>query len=84
MLTAKHIFDNLMLLYLFFSLTKIRVQVRRTDKITAREAQSHPVKEYMTFVEEWFNTYEQKHPGVERLVYIATDDSTVLKEAEAG
>ena len=58
------------------------MQVRRTDKITAREARYHGVAEYMTYVEEWFDTYEQKHPGVGRNVYLATDDTTVLKEAQ--
>lgn len=65
-----------------FSHPIVGVQVRRTDKITAREARYHGVAEYMTYVEEWFDTYEQKHPGVGRNVYLATDDTTVLKEAQ--
>ena len=57
--------------------------MRRTDKITAREAGFHSVDEYMTYVEEWFDTYEQKHPGTERKVYLATDDTHVLVEAQS-
>ena len=66
--------------YNFFAI--FRVQVRRTDKVTAREAKFHGVEEYMTHVEDWFDTYEQTHPGVERLVYLATDEAKVIKEAE--
>ena len=58
------------------------MQVRRTDKITAHEAGFHSVDEYMTYVEEWFDTYEQNHPDVERKVYLATDDTNVLEEAQ--
>lgn len=65
-----------------FSHPIVGVQVRRTDKITAREAGFHSVAEYMTYVEEWFDTYEQRHPGVERKVYLATDDTHVLEEAQ--
>ena len=58
------------------------MQVRRTDKLTAHEAGYHSVAEYMTYVEEWFEMYEQKHPGVERKVFLATDDTGVLNEAK--
>lgn len=65
-----------------FSSPIVGVQVRRTDKLTAHEAGYHSVAEYMTYVEEWFEMYEQKHPGVERKVFLATDDSGVLNEAK--
>lgn len=67
-----------------FSHPIVGVQVRRTDKLTAHEAGYHKVTEYMTYVEEWFEMYEQKHPGVERKVYLATDDTSVLTEAQQG
>lgn len=64
-----------------FSHPIVGVQVRRTDKLTAHEAGYHTVAEYMTYVEEWFEMYEQRHPGVKRKVYLATDDTSVIDEA---
>ena len=57
------------------------MHVRRTDKV-GLEAAFHSVEEYMLYVDEWFDTYEQKHPGVKRKVYLASDDPTVLSDAK--
>ena len=57
------------------------VHVRRTDKV-GMEAQFHAVQEYMAYVEEWFDIYEKRHPGVQRRVYLASDDPNVLQEAK--
>ncbi|XP_052272764.1 alpha-(1,6)-fucosyltransferase-like isoform X3 [Dreissena polymorpha] len=59
----------------------VGVQVRRTDKLIS-EAKFHSVDEYMHHVVEWYDIYEKKHPGVQRKVYIATDDPGVLHEAK--
>ena len=56
-----------------------RLQVRRTDK--TKEAAYHSLDEYMVHVDEWYDTYEHTRPGVERNVYLATDDSTVIEDA---
>ena len=55
--------------------------MRRTDKV-GLEAAFHSVEEYMLYVNEWFDTYEQKHHGVKRKVYLASDDPTVLSDAK--
>ena len=58
-----------------------RVHVRRTDKV-GLEAAYHGIEEYMLYVDEWFDTYEQRHPGIRRKVYLASDDPTVLSDAK--
>lgn len=57
------------------------VHVRRTDKV-GMEAQFHALQEYMTYVDEWFDIYEKRYPGVQRRVYLASDDPNVLQEAK--
>lgn len=49
--------------------------MRRGDKI-GREADLHSVDEYMFYIEQWFERME----ATERIVYLATDGATVLKE----
>lgn len=46
------------------------------------EAQFHALQEYMTYVDEWFDIYEKRNPGVQRRVYLASDDPNVLQEAK--
>ncbi|KAH3859244.1 alpha-(1,6)-fucosyltransferase-like isoform X2 [Dreissena polymorpha] len=59
----------------------VGVHVRRTDKV-GMEAQFHSVDEYMRYANEWFDIYEKQHPGVQRRVYLASDDPGVLHEAK--
>ena len=56
-----------------------RLHVRRTDKTS--EAAYHPLHEYMTYVEEWYDAHELLHPGTKRRVYLATDESSLINEA---
>lgn len=58
-----------------------RVHVRRTDKVI-KEALVHSVDDYMRHVDEWFDIYEKQHSGVQRKVYLASDDPGVLPEAK--
>ena len=57
------------------------VHVRRTDKV-GLEAAFHGVEEYMLYVDEWFDAYEHRHPGIKRKVYLASDDPSVLSDAK--
>ena len=59
-----------------------RFHVRRTDKV-GDEAGFHSINEYMLYAEEWYDTYELKHPGTPRKVYIASDDPKVVEEARS-
>ncbi|XP_052767020.1 alpha-(1,6)-fucosyltransferase-like [Mya arenaria] len=59
----------------------VGVHVRRTDKV-GMEAQFHSLDEYMGHVEDWFNTYEKRHPDIQRRVFLASDDPEVLQEAK--
>ena len=54
------------------------MQVRRTDKVTGKEAAYHSVGEYMKHVAEYFQELEIKRgaPLEEMRVYVATDDPT--------
>ena len=57
------------------------MQVRRTDKLR-REAQYHHLKEYMDHVVDYYRQLERvQGPIMIKRVYIASDDSTVFKEA---
>lgn len=60
----------------------VGVHVRRTDKLN-KEAKFYGVEEYMEHVEEWFNAYEHRHPGIQRRIYIATDEPAVLNQTMA-
>jgi glycoprotein 6-alpha-L-fucosyltransferase len=57
------------------------VHIRRTDKV-GTEAEFHAVEEYMTHVEEWFDAYEHRNPGITRKIYLASDDPGVLQETK--
>ncbi|XP_052271039.1 alpha-(1,6)-fucosyltransferase-like isoform X1 [Dreissena polymorpha] len=59
----------------------VGVHVRRTDKI-GTEAKFHSIDEYMRYANEWFDIYQKQHPGVQRRVYLASDDPGVLHEAK--
>ena len=56
--------------------------MRRTDKV-GDEAGFHSINEYMLYAEEWYDTYELKHPGTPRKIYIASDDPKVVEEARS-
>ena len=36
----------------------------------------------MLYVDEWFDAYEHRHPGIQRKVYLASDDPSVLSDAK--
>lgn len=57
------------------------VHVRRTDKINS-EAAFFSLAKYMAHVDKWFEQYEKANPGVQRTVYLATDDPKVWSEAK--
>ena len=57
------------------------IHVRRTDKVGA-EAAFHSVDEYMTYVEEYYDTVEKYQRVDRRRVYIASDDSSVITDAK--
>lgn len=60
---------------MFFS-----VHIRRTDKVGS-EAAFHSVDEYMSFVDEWFQSYDVARSPlgpVARRVYVASDDPEVF------
>ena len=56
------------------------LHVRRTDK--TREAAYHALEEYMVHVVEWYDSYELSHPNIQRKVYLATDEQSIIKEAK--
>lgn len=58
-----------------------RVQVRRTDKINT-EAAFHSIEEYMYWVELYYKQRSKKEKIDKKRVFLATDDPTVLPEAE--
>ncbi len=64
-------------------LPKLRVQVRRTDKLRrGRDAVFHPIDEYMQYVEEWYQQQQKQGINVtQKRVYLATDDPMLLAEA---
>jgi hypothetical protein len=58
-----------------------RLHVRRTDKI-GTEASFHALKEYMNHAEEYFSIKEKAGQTVQRRVFIASDDASVISEAK--
>ena len=58
-----------------------RIHVRRTDKVGA-EAAFHSIDEYMTHVEDYYETLEKHRHIDQRRVYIATDDPSVINDAK--
>jgi len=57
------------------------IHVRRTDKVGA-EAAFHSIDEYMSHVEDYYNTREKQEHIDRRRVYIASDDSSVIDDAK--
>lgn len=55
------------------------IHVRRTDKIT--ESSYIPLKSYMNLVNEYYDQLDIKTPNISRIVYIASDEPNVFKEA---
>ena len=61
-------------------LISLRVQIRRTDKINL-EAAYHGIDEYMYWVELYYKKLALNQNVERKLVFIATDDPTVLPQA---
>ena len=55
--------------------------MRRTDKINT-EASFHGIKEYMYWVELYYERLKLRQTVEKKRVYLATDDPTVLPEAK--
>ena len=67
-------------IYIVISSSKFRVHVRRTDKHA--EAKFFPVKEYMEYVEEWYQQQQKQGMNItQKRVYLATEEAEVLEEA---
>ena len=45
------------------------------------EASYHSLDEYMVHAAEWYDAYELTHPNVKRKIFLATDESAIIKEA---
>ena len=58
-----------------------RIQVRRTDKINL-EAAYHGIEEYMYWVDLYYKQLILTKTVDKKRVFIATDDATVLSEAQ--
>ncbi|XP_013397056.1 alpha-(1,6)-fucosyltransferase isoform X2 [Lingula anatina] len=59
----------------------VGVHIRRTDKITTKEATRHELDEYMSFVEDYQQMTQFSRPAHLPRVYLATDDPDVVAEA---
>ncbi|XP_041468750.1 alpha-(1,6)-fucosyltransferase-like isoform X2 [Lytechinus variegatus] len=59
----------------------VGLHVRRTDKV-GTEAAFHGIEEYMFHAEEYYQRLERKQEVPVRKIYLATDDASLLKEAE--
>ncbi|KAG0718343.1 Alpha-(1,6)-fucosyltransferase [Chionoecetes opilio] len=57
------------------------IHVRRTDKV-GTEAAFHSIDEYMTHVDSYYSTIKLSQPDVVKRVYLASDDPTVITEAQ--
>jgi len=70
-----------------FYKTNLRVHVRRTDKVES-EAAFRSIEEYMKHVIAWYDkldlrlSKEKTTKKAVRRVYLASDDSSVLRDAE--
>ncbi|XP_067311425.1 alpha-(1,6)-fucosyltransferase [Pseudorasbora parva] len=60
----------------------IGVHVRRTDKV-GTEAAFHPIEEYMSHVEDHYQSLAQRMHVDKKRVYLATDDPSLLQEAKS-
>eukprot|EP00057_Strongylocentrotus_purpuratus_P016641 XP_011671115.1 PREDICTED: alpha-(1,6)-fucosyltransferase [Strongylocentrotus purpuratus] len=59
----------------------VGLHVRRTDKV-GTEAAFHGIEEYMFHAEEFYLRLERRQEVPVRKIYLATDDASLLKEAE--
>ncbi|KAG7177849.1 Alpha-(1 6)-fucosyltransferase-like 4 [Homarus americanus] len=59
----------------------IGIHVRRTDKV-GTEAAFHGIEEYMSLVENYYTALKLRQPDVVKRVYLASDDPTVITEAQ--
>ncbi|XP_042870040.1 alpha-(1,6)-fucosyltransferase-like isoform X1 [Penaeus japonicus] len=59
----------------------VGVHVRRTDKV-GTEAAYHSIDEYMRHVGEYYKALSLRQPDVIKRVYLASDDPTVINEAQ--
>ena len=66
--------------FLNISLSR-RVHVRRTDKINV-EASYHSLEEYMYWVDLYYKKLSLTQKVLQKNVYLASDDATVLPEAK--
>lgn len=55
--------------------------MRRTDKV-GTEAAYHSIDEYMMHVENYYRALKLRQPDVVQRVYLASDDPTVITEAQ--
>ncbi|CAG2176192.1 unnamed protein product [Oppiella nova] len=58
----------------------VGIQVRRTDKVSDREALYYPICDYMVSVKDYFDKLELTRQVSKRLVYVASDDPSVLPQ----
>lgn len=58
-----------------------RIHVRRTDKV-GTEAAYHSINEYMAHVENYYSKLQINNPTLTKRVYVASDDPTVITEAQ--
>lgn len=56
------------------------VHIRRTDKV-GTEADFHSIDEYMTYVEDYYQTLEMNGTAMPRRIFLASDDAKVIREA---
>ncbi|XP_069156944.1 alpha-(1,6)-fucosyltransferase isoform X2 [Procambarus clarkii] len=59
----------------------VGVHVRRTDKV-GTEAAFHSIEEYMSHVENYYTALKLHQADVVKRVYLASDDPTVISEAQ--
>ncbi|XP_053381464.1 alpha-(1,6)-fucosyltransferase-like [Mercenaria mercenaria] len=58
----------------------VGLHVRKTDKIKELKKLRN-LSEYMTHVEQWYDSYERRHGAAQRRIFLATDDPTVITMA---
>ena len=60
----------------------VGVHVRRSDKVTSREAEFHQIDEYMVHVEEYYKILNYRQKVDVKRVYLATDAKGLLEKAQ--
>ncbi|CAG2173125.1 unnamed protein product [Oppiella nova] len=58
----------------------VGIHVRRTDKLSYHEALYYPISDYMVSVKDYFHKLELTRQVSQRLVYVASDDPSVLPQ----